>query len=229
MTTKDDQRQAQGEQESVLCPKCGAENTVHPVHVIHGTREEGILKTLLKGDLNKHTCCVCQNRFFLQFPVLFRDDADRYFVYFMPEQATDREQAEKQAIVEDYFGDDEDTQKPECRLAFSMRRFIEKVALYAQGFNDRLIEYVKYQMYQRKRDSIDPVRIELLYDFSCEEKDKLRFLLFDRETGQFQGAAHLPMDVYTELASTFNQNASMQQELYNLFSDYDVNVDSLLP
>jgi hypothetical protein len=120
-----------------------------------------------------------------------------------------------------------ETPPPECRLVFSRRRFIEKITLLEKGYNDRLVEYIKYQLINNAKEDIDAVRTELLYDFSCEDATILRFLLFDRETGRSAQAAHIPASVYQDLEETFEHNTSLQEELESLFPDVIVSVDNL--
>ncbi len=214
----------------VPCPKCSVQQTVEPVSTIR--REDSItLEKLFRGQLNKVHCSECGAVFVLEIPILFRDDAARSLIYYMP--VPDRkawEEAEKQMqqMADVVFGEETDMAVPECRLTVSRPQFIEKIAIHVHGLNDRLIEYIKYQLFRQKEGSVDSIRHELLYDFSGSGQDKLAFVIFDRETSKAVAATHLPTEVYEELEETFGTSLSMKEELKELFPGYYVNVERLL-
>ena len=106
--------------------------------------------------------------------------------------------------------------------------FIEKIFLHTHQLDDKLVEYVKYQLYGNPVQRIDPVRSELLYDFSTCDGEKLAFVVVDRESGRAIAGAHIPMAVYEELAAAFLNDGTFQDELDSLFPGYYVSVDRLI-
>jgi hypothetical protein len=119
-------------------------------------------------------------------------------------------------------------QPPECRLTVTRKSFVEKISIHVSRLQDRLIEYVKYQLYTGREHRIDPVRYELLYDFTAGDGHKLPFLVMDRESGRATAAAHIPMKVYSELAEMFLPGSALAEELNALFPGCFVSVERLL-
>jgi hypothetical protein len=113
------------------------------------------------------------------------------------------------------------------RLVRVRAELVEKIAILRAGLDDRLVEFVKYQFFLRREQALDPQRKELYYDFSATGKEKLAFVVFDRMSGKAESAAHLPMDVYRELAAAFLTSDDLQEELQKLFPGYVVNAASL--
>lgn len=185
----------------------------------------------MRGALNRVQCPECESTFILDVPVLYRDDDDRFLVYLMPlDNRANWAAAENRMreITERLFDDPSIT--PTCRLVFNRGDLIEKIALHERGLDDRVVEYVKYQLYRNPYwdEPIDPVRHRLLFDFSSAEKENLSFLIFDRESGEAIAGTHLPMEDYAEVQKTFLGNFKLQGEFSRLFPGYYVNVDRLL-
>lgn len=211
----------------VPCPSCGSDVAVEVSCIITPGSDE--LRELFAGALNQNRCPQCGASFVLGTPLVFRDSEQHFIVYYMPidDRSSWREvEARITDIGNRVFAEIPENARPQCRLTFRRRNFIEKIASHRAGLDDRLLEYVKYQLYNRPVDPIDQIRSELLFDFSGADDDKLVFLLFDRETGEPTGAAHLPMEVYHELEEAFRGD-SLEEELDHLFPGPYVSVERL--
>jgi hypothetical protein len=218
---------------TICCPKCEAPQAVAPVTVLRP--RSAALRQLLKGALNRVTCEACGTAFVLDVPVLYRDDAGRFLVYFLTvENAGQREQMERQMrqVTERVFGKEQGVTPPTCRLVTDRSALIEKIVLHDRGLDDRVVEYVKYQMFNNRNGEhrLDPVRDRLLYDFSAPEtaEEMLAFIVFDRESGRPRAGAHIPLEVCREVLETFSTSFEMRDELQALFPGYEVNADRLL-
>ena len=213
----------------VCCPHCEAVQEVEPVTVIRPTDDS--LVQLFKGTLNRVTCSSCETPFLLDVPLLFRDDDEKLLIYFIPMQDIQKwREAEEQMkeLTKTIFDDEIEAFEPQCRLTLTRKTFVEKISLHLHRLNDRLIEYIKYQLYENPQKKIDPIRNELLYDFSAQDDGKLPFLVMDRESGQATAGAHIPIEIYSELASTFLTDSKLQEELASLFPGFYVSVEKLL-
>ena len=212
---------------SVPCPKCGTDQSVVATTTVRPG--EPALDELFQGNLNKATCGKCGTQFLLQVPVVFRDDDRRFLIYCLPldnKHADEQIEEQMETLTDEVFREFEPHETPDCRLTLNRRQFIEKIAIHMNDLDDRLVEYIKYQLYQR--GEIDSVRSELLYDFSNDDKSVIPFILFDRETGGAHAGASIPRDVYDELAETFMTDEGMMEEIEKLFPSYNVTVDKLL-
>lgn len=214
----------------VECPRCDTPREVIPVTVLHP--EDETLAELFAGRLNVVACAQCGASFALEVPVLFRDDETRHLVYFLPLEDPARwQEAEGQmaALTQKVFADVPGVDPPTCRLAFRRSDFVEKIAILLHGLDDRVVEYVKYQLFHHptKAFGLDPVRQRLLFDFSQEDDENLAFLVFERETNQASARTHLPMETYREIAAMLLDNQALEEELSQLFPGAYVSVERL--
>jgi len=188
------------------------------------------LEALLRGSLNRRECAACGQAFVLDAPVVFRDDETPCLIYFLPEADAGRRAraaGEMAGLAATAFAEAGNV-PPVCRIAFTRRQFIEKVALHLRGLDDRLIEYIKYQMFRNPQQKVSAASSELFYDFSPGHSDRLSFLVFERGTGAATGVARLPLTVYDELAAGLAGDGALGKELGRLFPGPHVNVEDLL-
>ena len=212
-----------------VCPHCGAGVEAGPATTVVRPRTAE-MEALFRGGLNRRECPACGKAFSLDTPVLFRDDSGPFLIYFLP--LSDRERrleaaGEMASITARAFPESGDA-PPACRIAFTRRQFLEKIAIRMQGLDDRVVEYVKYQMFRNPKQKIDAIRNELFFDFSPDHPDQLGFLVFDRESGAAVGTARLPMAVYRELAEALSGPGGLSEELDRLFPGVHVSVEELL-
>ncbi len=213
---------------TVLCPNCQAENDFDPVTLIHEGSED--LARLIDGSLNTTRCTICNTQYLFETPILYRDGANRYLVYFIPRSITDKLNEALEQMDELYkriFDDFDEDERPVCRLATRRSSFIEKIALSREGFDDRIIEYVKYQLYQNS-EGLDAIRHELLYNFGNSSDTEISFLAFDRDTGRAVYSLAFPRVDYDQLNTYFLATEKMRDELKRMFHTYHVQVDELL-
>jgi len=220
---------AGGEPGPPVCPNCGRILSAAPVTVL--CPGDAALEDLFRGTLNVVRCPDCDTRVALGVPVVFRDDERRVLIYYLPlKDPSGWREAEDtiQKITESVFGPESEGEPPDVRLVITRRTFIEKIALHQRGLDDRIVEYLKYQLYSRKDDRVDSETTEILYDFTASDDEKLAFLLFDRKTGEPKAAAHFPMSVYEELAELFASDSDVAADLDRIFPGCYVSVERLL-
>jgi hypothetical protein len=212
----------------VRCPACHAEVEVALTYSIEpGTQD---FKRLFEGKLNQANCASCSTGFAVSTPLVYRDDAGGLLVYQMPlDDQSSWQDVEQQVeeLADGIFKDLDEELKPDCRVTFHRRNFIEKIASFAAGLDDRLLEYIKYQLYNREDEPVDRVRYELLLDFSHGDEQRLVFLLFNRETGDASNAAYIPMATYEDLEDAFQNDTGLAEELDRLFPGAYVSVERL--
>ena len=219
----------ENEIQEINCPACAHPNTFEPVSVIKkGTLEQ---KELFKGNINKVNCSSCSRNFLVEIPLIYRDDSKHYLIYNIA--VSEEEQLEDlieqvdtlyRMTYEDFGFED----KPKCRLTTSRRDFIEKIAIQQQGYDDRLIEYIKYQLFGHSKRGLDSSRMELLFDFTNSNAEHISFLAFERNTGKPLYSMEFLGQDYGNLERYFLGSQEMEKKLNQLFKKYYVNVDNLL-
>lgn len=207
------------------CPKCKADIAFLPVSTITPDSEE--YNALMQGTLNVCTCEKCGIKFYVSTPLVYSDSANEYFLTLqeMPEDGnTENLENEVDASMTD-AAMAQNIVRPTIRLVFSREEFIEKIALHRAGFDDRLVEYAKYQLFQTCGRQIDHEKHHLLFDFSNNDDKIMRFVIFDKESGKHIAAIHIEKEEYEAMRREFENNQNLQKELDAIFPNCHVTVD----
>jgi RNase P subunit RPR2 len=216
------------ETREVTCPRC--EKPLNTVAATVITPESAELAALLKGTLNSVLCDECGCRILLDTVMMYRDDVRRVVIWCIPvddaEGWNEAEQAMREMSAK-VFAELPGELLPECRLTISRRGFIEKIMLFENDLDDRLVEFIKYQLYQHPKNPINADKFELLYDFSATDADKLAFVVIDRATGRATANTHLEMAAYQEMAELYAKTDAGRDEMKNIFPGYFVSADRL--
>lgn len=212
----------------VTCPRC--EKPLKTVAATVITPDSAELAALLKGTLNSVVCDECGCRILLDTVMMYRDDARRLVIWCIPvDDALGWNEAEQamREMAAKIFAELPGELLPECRLTISRRTFIEKIMLFENGLDDRLVEFIKYQLYQHPKHPIDANKLELLYDFSATDADRLMFVAIERATGRATANTHLEMAAYQEMAEIYAKTETGREEMRKIFPEYFVSADRL--
>lgn len=213
---------------TVKCPKCGQSLAAkYTVSIAYGTLE---FQKLLNGTLNCCKCPGCGSVFKIDGMIVYRE-TEPPFILIQKELPLDEDTEAIEKDVDTIMTDvsiANDMARPTVRLVFTREDFLEKIFLQRSGLDDRMIEYVKYQLYQGGTDSLlSRAKYRLLYDFSAHDEENLVFAVFDRETNKPVNGLQVPRKQYAKLCEEFDLNPDMQKQLELLFPNCVVSVDRL--
>lgn len=201
---------------SIPCPRCGQTVSITTTELI--LPDSPALMALLKGTLNVGSCGKCQNRILLDKPLLYRDEVHGLFLWSVPGGDWRALEPELMRMAAEAAQQDGNQHPPFlCRLVLSRRGLVEKIMLFQNGFDDALVEYIKFNLYNHPDHPINPQERELLYDFSATDNEKLMFLVIDRKTGLAVAHTHLEMSAYQELAKIYADTEEGQAEMRKIF------------
>ncbi len=211
----------------IPCPNCERLCQLDAVTVVHPDTSE--LDALLRGDLNCAYCEECEHPILYETPILYRDDNARLMVYFIPVShcpSLEEALAQLETLYADIFAEVHANDRPDCRLVTTRQRFIEKIALFRAGYNDRLVEYVKYMLFEHN-PGLQPGRHELLYDFARDNDDTLVFQAFDNSIHEHVYTVEFQMDDYFNLEEHYLTDDDARNQLDDLFPTHHVQVCEL--
>ena len=211
-----------------MCPSCSAEIVVSPTSVV--TENTAQLHDLFKGILNKFQCTKCDGEFLYDTPIVYRDNEHRYVIYYHTSSTDDNLSealAYMQEVYDNLFRDLSDNEKPISRLTLKRKDLVEKIKIHQHGYDDRLIEYIKYQLFQHS-DNLDCASLDLLFDFASSNSENLVFLAFDRKTGNAHYSLEFPAEEYEKLNRDFLSPPETAKEFDKLFNGHYVHVGTLL-
>ena len=217
------------ETELLPCPHCHQEMSVELVSVLHPGDKE--LKELFAGTLNRPTCPKCGKSFHVSRTLTYCEEEPPFIVYQMPEpeEGDTREfETEVDAMATEVFRE-KNLPRPTVRLTFERPDFLEKIAIRRLGFDDRIIEFAKLQLYRSMDEQqLNRTFHRLLLDYSHCDEEHLSFFIFDREKLQPVNLLQVPMKEFHALESAVQQEPDVANELDAAFPGCVVSSERLL-
>ena len=215
---------------AIACPQCGKEFEAEAVSVL--TPGSPHLRDLLSGTLNCTACPQSGSRLNIPCRLIFRD-AENPYMLIQERRPSTREGLQK--LVQNVEAAatqaamSQGLERPELRMVFSRPEFIEKISIHKLGFDDRLIEYAKLQLF-RNMDELQLSRLKhrLLLDYSRTNDEHLLFLVYDRETQKPINAIQVEMSDYLSLEEELMKSEDLQRELDAAFPGCHVSADRLI-
>lgn len=142
-------------------------------------RGDAVFETILRGEAFQLECAHCGAVHRLEEEALFRSASGDWVLQFLPEDARDSVRAGTQEV------------KPGVhRLVVGYPELVEKLLLWRDGLDDRVIEYLKYGFYLQNRGYF------LMY--AGEEGSKLEFWVQALSDPAKVGKTGLPRDAYRQ-------------------------------
>jgi hypothetical protein len=220
---------ATASEHSVVCPLCGETlRTLITTTLLPGS---AALKDFFAGKLNCPQCPHCGGNFPVDVSLIYRD-AESVFIAFLLELPEDGDTRALEQEVDCLATDislKEETERPTVRLCFTRSELIEKIALRQSGYDDRLIEYAKFQLFKSiPEEKLNQNRHRLLFDYSNQDEDKLVFIVFDREENEPLSQVHVPSSDYQALRDEFLNSPELMLELDTLFASCYVSCERLM-
>ena len=205
----------------VPCPHCGSDNLITPINKIDLEGEN--FERLLRGDINIIICFSCSNEFSYQTPLYSYLEEYNYLI-FLNEDLVNLDRNSINTIAEELmkkFIGKKTNKDYFLRITLNRNSFIEKIFLINNSLNDKLIEYIKFQLYRKEKQYTFP-RYRLFYDYSNKDETLIQFCVFDEQANKISTKLQIKKFFYTELLNEYNKNIL---KLDNFFSSYFVDVE----
>jgi hypothetical protein len=129
----------------VTCPYCMAEGTFHYWQSINVTTNPELKSSVLDGSIFQYICKECQGGVDVRTTYLYHDMDLRLMVYLIPDTTENKSIAE---VREEFLLTGVVDSLPEqyiTRLVTDFRGLQEKILLFDNGLDDKIIEMLKFQ------------------------------------------------------------------------------------
>lgn len=203
----------------IRCPKCKAELEAELYDSINVTDAPALRDQLMANELNAVECIHCGFKFRVDKRLLYNDPERRVMVFWFPgneeEYRTNKEEfmASMEAlntVLPDEF------ESPAVHLVFSRTELVERIFLLEAELNERVIEYIKYMMYSRNMEKVDPKKKTILFNAEDSNEEALCFVVQDVETMQLEGMLQFDRSAYEGMMEMFD-NDEKTAHLMELF------------
>jgi hypothetical protein len=168
---------------NISCPACGAHQDVQLYESINVEAEPHLKDALMHNQLNRVECADCDANFRVDLPLLYNDPPNKLLVHWIPEAGT----VTRDQILEDFDLSMEemgsmvsaDISLPSVRLVLSRVELVELIFMIEAGMNQRVVEYVKYSIFSRNVEKLDPENHRLLLNVHDSTEEELCFVMQD--------------------------------------------------
>jgi hypothetical protein len=199
---------------NISCPNCGTQQDVRLYDAINVETDPQLKNALMHNQLNRVECVDCDASFRVDMPLLYNDPGNKILIHWVPDGGN----VTREQILEDFDRSMEkmnemvpaDIDLPSVRLVLSRVELVELIFMIEAGLNQRVVEYVKYSIYTRNMEKIDPKTFRLLLNVQDSTEEELCFVVQDvqeQTLGQvlrYGRAAYQSMsDLYDETPEEF--------------------------
>ena len=196
----------------IRCPFCGQtqEATLYDTLTVD---DPGQKDELLAGRVNRVTCQGCGKSFRIAKPLLYQDRDAGIFILYDPlvggrtleeaEQTFLAARKELERLVPP------DVMAPELHLVVEWEELVERIFSEGEGLDARLLEHVKYMMYQQNPARLPAALKGLLFDAQDSTAEQLCFVVQDLKTRKLEAVLNFARKDYDALVNVFDEPSQM--------------------
>jgi transcription elongation factor Elf1 len=194
---------------NITCPSCGTQQDVQLYDAITVDAEPQLKDALMHNQLNRVDCADCELSFRVDLPMLYNDPANKILIHWIPEN----EETPREQVLEEFDRAMEhmnsllpdDVEVPSVRLVLTRVELVELIFLIEAGLNQRVVEYVKYSIYTRNLEKIDPRKVRLLLNVQDSTEEELCFVQQNVQTLELGGILRYGRAAYESLCELFEE------------------------
>ena len=214
---------------NISCPSCGVQQDVELYDAINVSTEPELKDALMLNQLNRVECPDCELSFRVDLPMLYNDPQNNVLIYWVPET----EETTREEILEEFDRSMEkmnevmppDAEMPKVRLVTSRVELVELIFMIEAGLNQRVVEYVKYSIFTRNLDSVDPHKFRLLLNVQDSTDEEFCFVKQDAASQQLGDILRYGRSSYQSMNELYEENSD---EFLDMFPGPCISARNLL-
>ena len=214
---------------TISCPSCGTQQTVELYESVNVANDPQLKDALMKNCLNRVDCSDCESTFRVDMPLLYSDPEHNVMIHWVPES----EGMSREKILEEFdqtleeFNEmvPDDISVPQVRLVLTRVELVELIYMIEKGYNQRVVEYVKYSIYSRNLEKIDPARFRLLLNVEDSNGEELHFVMQDVQSNELGASLGYGRAAYQSMCELFEENSD---EFLDMFPGPCISARNLL-
>ena len=202
----------------ITCPLCGTHQEIRLVEVLNAQSDPSLKEDLMRNKLNRVTCTDCGNNFRVDLPLLYTDSKLDIMIHWVPENdSASREQIleEFDEVIEHINSDSSlKGSTPNVRLVTTRVELVELIYLIEAGMNQRIVEYIKYNIFTRNQEKIDPNIHRLLLNVEDSTVDELFFVTQNVEDQKLGQVLRYGRSAYDSLVDLFSEDSEEFMDMF---------------
>ena len=203
---------------NISCPSCGLQQQIDLFEAVNVSTDPELKDALMQNRLNRVECPDCGSAFRVDMPLLYSDPQHNILIHWMPESGgmTRGQVFEEFDQTLDQLNEimPDDVSVPSVRLVLSRVELVELIYLIEGGYNQRVVEYVKYSIYTRNLEMLDPHRFRLLLNVEDSTEDELCFVMQDVESNELGKILRYGRAAYTSMCELHDESPEEFLEMF---------------
>lgn len=203
----------------IKCPQCGARREVEIFQIIDAQKAPSLRDRLLENRLNICQCPQCEYAFRIDAPLFYADKDRQAAILCIPagdeSGASDFNADQLREHIQNLYPGGA-AENPNIHLVFSHARLVESVCTLEEGMDLRIVEYIKYLIYTRNADRVDPAEKRLLFNAQDSTDETMLFVVQDVESHALEGVLEYKREAYDAFVEMFDDDA-YTADLFELF------------
>ncbi|MDF7826646.1 CpXC domain-containing protein [Pontiellaceae bacterium B12227] len=203
---------------NISCPSCGTQQDVRLYDAVNVNTDPELKDALMQNQLNRIQCVDCELSFRVDKPVLYNDPKLKMLIHWVPESA----EMDREAILAEFEQSldqmnemmPEDEKVPNVRLVMSRVELVELIFLLEAGLNQRVVEYVKYSIYTRNLEKIDPHQFRLLLNVEDSTDEEFCFVMQDVQSQELGQLLRYGRAAYDSMVELYKENADEFTDMF---------------
>ena len=203
---------------TIKCPSCGVSQEIELHESVNVSAEPALKKELLENRLNRVECIDCESSFRIDMPLLYSDPEHSLLIHWIPETET----LSREQIIEDFDQSLEqinamlpdDITAPSVRLVLTRVELVELLFIIEAGMNERVVEYVKYSIYTRNIEKVNPEKFRLLLNVQDSTDEELCFVMQDVESQALGKMLRYGRAAYESMCTLYTENPDEFLEMF---------------
>jgi len=180
------------EVKTIVCPKCGEKQTFTLFPTINAANHD-LREKFLDGSLTTLVCEHCGFSGVVEYPMLYHDLEEKFSIFFQPD-STDRVAHLPNVLPAHLLSD------IRLRLVHTQDDFREKIYIFRDKLDDRIIEVVKDNILREmeaKKEEKMPDNLFYAEDrFACEGRS---LIFVPRKGTEYLEPIKIPFDTYDKI------------------------------
>lgn len=182
--------------------------------VLDVDEEPELRNMLMSNRINRVECAGCGKGFRIDKPIVYRNWNEEILIHCEPPAGgRSAEEAEKAfCAVRDEMNRmlPEDVEAPELHFVMDWSELVERIFLLEEGLDARLVEHVKYMMYQQNPDRLPAEKKNLLFNAQDSTEEQLCFVVQDRQTKKLEAVLNFSRADYEALVNAFDSGEQLE-------------------
>lgn len=203
---------------NISCPSCGTPQDVILYEAVNIRTDPELKDALMHNQLNRIKCADCELDFRVDLPVLYNDPEKNILIHWVPET----EGFDLDTVLDEFEQSIEQMNEslpdgvevPSVRLVLTRVELVELIYLIEAGLSQRVVEYVKYSIYTRNPEQIDPHKFRLLLNVQDSTEEEFCFVMQNVQTKELGKILRYGRSAYDSMNELYKETPEEFLEMF---------------